>query len=58
VYLATQVEQAKREFHECSQRARTEFTAGIGERSAGLQLGWFSPEGPNKAMIADPLGGR
>lgn len=51
VYLATQVRQAKREFHESSQRARTEFTAGLGDRSAAVQLGWFSPEGPNKTMM-------
>ena len=51
VYLATQVKQAKREFHESSQRARTEFTAGLAERSAALQRDWFSPEGPNKAMM-------
>jgi len=51
VYLATQVKQAKREFHESSQRARTEFTVGIGERAAVLQLDWFSPEGRNETMI-------
>lgn len=51
VYLATQVRQAKREFHESSQWARTEFTVGLGERSAAVQLGWFSPEGPNKTML-------
>ncbi len=51
VYLATQVKQAKREFHESGQRARTEFTVGMGERAAALQLDWFSPEGPNKAMM-------
>jgi len=51
VYLATQVRQAKRDFHESSQRARTEFTIGLGERAAAIQLGWFSPEGPNKTMM-------
>ena len=51
VYLATQVKQAKRDFHESSQRARTEFTIGVGDRSAALQLDWFSPEGPNKTMM-------
>ena len=51
VYLATQVKQAKREFHESSQRARTEFTVELAERSAALQLNWFSPEGPNKTMM-------
>jgi len=51
LYLATQVKQAKREFHESSQRARTEFTVGVGERSAAQQLHWFSPDGPNKAMM-------
>jgi len=51
VYLATQVKQAKREFHESSQRARIEFTGGLAERSAALQLDWFSPEGANKTMM-------
>jgi hypothetical protein len=51
VYLATQVKQAKREFHESSERARTEFTAELAERSAALQLDWFSPQGPNKVMM-------
>jgi len=51
VYLATQVKQAKREFHESSQRARNEFTVALGERSAALQLAWFSPDGPNKTMM-------
>jgi len=51
VYLATQVKQAKREFHESSQRARIEFTVELGNRSAAIQLGWFSPEGPNKTMM-------
>lgn len=51
VYLATQVKQAKRDFHESSQRARTEFTVGLGERSAAQQLDWFSPEGSNKTMM-------
>lgn len=40
-----------RESHESSQRARTEFTFGLGERSAAVQLGWFSPTGPSKAML-------
>jgi hypothetical protein len=51
VYLATQVRQAKREFHESSQRARAEFTVGMGERAAAQQLDWFSPDGPNKTMM-------
>jgi len=51
VYLATQVKQAKREYHQASQRALTEFTVGWGERSAALQLYWFSPAGPNKTMM-------
>jgi hypothetical protein len=51
VYLATQVRQAKREFHESSRRAQIEFTFDLGERSAAVQLGWFSPEGPNKTMM-------
>ena len=50
-YLATQVKQAKREFQESSQRARAEFTVGMGVRAAAQQLDWFSPEGPNKAMM-------
>jgi hypothetical protein len=50
-YLAMQVRQAKREFHESSQRARTEFTVGLGERSAAVQLAWFSPEGRNETMM-------
>jgi hypothetical protein len=50
-YLATQVKQAKREFQESSQRARAEFTVGMGSRAALQQLDWFSPEGPNKAMM-------
>jgi hypothetical protein len=51
LYLATQVKQAKREFHESGQRARAEFNVGLGERSAAQQLGWFSPGGPNKAIM-------
>lgn len=51
VYLATQVKQAKREFHDSSQRARAEFTVGMGERAAAQQLNWFSPDGPNKTMV-------
>jgi hypothetical protein len=51
VYLATQVKQAKREFHESSLRARTEFTVGLGERSAAQQLDWFSPQGSNRTMM-------
>ena len=51
LYLATQVKQAKREFHESSQRARIEFTVGLAGRSAAQQLDWFSPDGPNKAMM-------
>jgi hypothetical protein len=51
VYLATQVKQAKREFYESSQRARAEFTVGMGERAAAQQLDWFSPDGPNKTMM-------
>jgi len=51
VYLATQVKQAKREFQESSERARAEFTVGMGERAAAQQLDWFSPEGPNRAMM-------
>jgi len=51
LYLASQVKQAKREFHESSQRTRTEFTGRLAERSAALQLDWFSPEGPNKTML-------
>jgi len=50
-YLATQVKQAKREFQESSQRARAEFTVGMGERAAAQQLDWFSPDGPNSAMM-------
>jgi len=51
VYLATQVRQAKREFYETSQRARSEFTIDLSERSAALQLAWFSTEGQNKSMM-------
>jgi hypothetical protein len=51
VYLATQVRQAKREFQESSQQARSEFTVGLGERAAAVQLAWFSPAGPNKTMM-------
>jgi len=51
VYLATQVRQAKREFLESRQRARTEFTVRTGEQAAALQLDWFSPEGRNKTMM-------
>ncbi|HSG92036.1 MAG TPA: hypothetical protein VLA56_22670 [Pseudomonadales bacterium] len=39
VYLANQVKQAKRDFHESSQRARTEFTMAWGDRAAETQLG-------------------
>ena len=51
VYLATQVKQAKRDFHESSQRTRTEFTARVGDHAAVQQLNWFSSEGPNKTMM-------
>jgi hypothetical protein len=51
VYLATQVRQAKRDFYETSQRARSEFTTALSERSAALQLAWFSPEGRNETMM-------
>jgi len=51
VYLASQVRQAKREFHETGLRARSEFTTALSERSAGLQLAWFSPDGRNESMM-------
>jgi len=51
VYLATQVGHAKRQLHESSEQARAEFTLEVGNRSADVQLRWFSPEGPNRTMM-------
>ena len=50
-YIAIQVNHAKRDFRESSQRARTEFTYRLGERSADQQLDWFSPDGQKKVMM-------
>ena len=50
-YIAIQVNHAKRDFRESSQRARTEFTYRLGVRSADQQLDWFSPDGQNKVMM-------
>ncbi len=50
VYLAIQVKNTKQQLAESTQQARAAFTMDIGNRSADIQLDWFSPEGPSKAM--------
>ena len=51
VYLATQVRNAKQEFHAATQQARTQFTLERSDQTGDLQRSWFSPAGQNKTMM-------